>query len=106
MTTYTVLNRHGDVQERGLTASQAADVILSYDGHRYDVRQSTDNKWLDLWVSQFSQNSPLGGRPLVRSGIFGSTEDEIWSSVLTHADYWSSQSCMLDTDYDVLAQSE
>ncbi len=105
MTTYTVLDRHGSVQERGLTAARAANLILTYDGHRYEVRRSEDGKWLDLWVSQFSRNSTLGGRPLVKSVIFGSTEDEIWEGVITHAADWNNQECMLDSDYDVLSKA-
>lgn len=106
MTTYTVLNRHGDVQDRGLTAAQAANLILTYDGHQYEVRRSDDGKWFDLWVSQFSRNSTLGGRPLVKSVIFGTTEDEIWSGVITHAEGWDNQSCMLDSDYDVVSKAD
>ena len=106
MTTYTVLDRHGEVQERGLTAAQAAELILSYDGHQHEVRRSDDGKWLELWVSPFSRNSTLGGRPLVKSVIFGSTEDEIWQSVVHHAEHWDSQSCMSDADYDVLSKAE
>lgn len=103
MTAYTVLDRHGNVQSRGLTAAQAADLILSYDGHRYEVRQSKDGRWQDLWISEFSRNSTLGGRPLVKSVIFGSTEDEIWKIVLHHSFDWDGQACMTDADYDAFS---
>ena len=100
--TYTVLNRHGTVQGRGLSARDAADLILSYDGHQYEVRR--DGDWCELWVSQFSQNSTLGGRPLVKSVVFGKDEDAIWQSVLTHADKWDGQTCMTDADHEILSK--
>lgn len=100
--TYTVLNRHGSVLGSELSQKDAADLILTYDGHQYEIRK--DGDWFELWVSQFSRNSTLGGRPLVKSAIFGESEDQIWTSVITHADYWDNQTCMLDADYKVLSK--
>lgn len=100
---YTVTTRHGDVQGRGLSAKEAADMILTYDGHLYEIRPGSHGL-MDLWVSRHSQNSTIGARPLIKSVIFGTTEDEIWQNVITHADYWHGQSCLFDTDYDELSK--
>ena len=65
MTTFTVLNRHGEVQTQNASLSEAAQTVLWHDGHDYEFR--ADGDWLELWVTPFSRNSQLGGRPLVRA---------------------------------------
>lgn len=103
MQTYTVLDRNGNVRDQQLTAEAAAKIIMQYDGHDYEVRRSDDGQWLDLWITKFSRNSTLGGRPMVKSVHFGTTEADIWANVITHADHWNDQQCMTDEDYAVFA---
>ena len=107
MTTYTVLNRHGDVQVEGASLSEAAQAVLGYDGHEYEIRKDEDGLGYTLWVSQFSRNSALGGRPLVRSAIYssfngqseGDAEAEIFRKVIAHASSWDNQDVMTDESY-------
>jgi len=99
MTTYTIERTDGQV-ERGLTLEQAADAIMTYDGHEYEVRRDRDG--LTLWVSQFSRNSTLGGRPLVKSVIRAASHDDLYRAVLKKAEWWNGQTAYTDEAYDVL----
>lgn len=67
MTTYTVTD--GGNVTSGLDLIEAADMLLGNDGHQHELRQDDDGGW-SLWISQFSRNSTLGGRPLVKSTIY------------------------------------
>lgn len=98
----TVLNKHGVVQGSGMSVKSAAETILTYDGHEFDIR--TDDGLLELWVSEFSRNSACGGRPLVQTGFFGRTESDIYDAVCRHADYWDKQRCMTDAEYEAHSQ--
>lgn len=63
-TTYTVINRSsGNPEARHLTAWEAAQVVLTHDGHDYEVRRG-DGRW-ELLVSRGSRNSFSGLRGLV-----------------------------------------
>ncbi len=37
-TLYTVVSRHGEATDTGLTVAQAADSVMTYDGNRWDIR--------------------------------------------------------------------
>lgn len=74
MERYTVTNRHGDVEARDCSLADAADAILTHDGFAYDIRHAADGGF-ELWISQFSRNSPLGNRPLVRSSVYSLRDD-------------------------------
>lgn len=54
----------------------AAVEKLTHDGHEYDIRPAEDNGGWELWGSQFSHNSPAGGRPLVKTMIYSLSADE------------------------------
>ena len=105
MTTFTVLNRHGEVQTQNASLSEAAQTVLWHDGHDYEFR--ADGDWLELWVTPFSRNSQLGGRPLVRAADMRAplssqkemADDEIFSLVIDHASRWNDCSVMTDDDY-------
>ena len=105
---YTVLNNQGEVQERGCTVAEAAQTVMGYDGHSFEIRPASDGKGFDLWTSQFSRNSPAGGRPLVKSVIFSLIEDrtsaeaKIYGEVIKHADMWMGLDVMLDADFDAM----
>ena len=45
MTTFTVLNRHGEVQTQNASLSEAAQTVLWHDGHDYEFR--ADGYWLE-----------------------------------------------------------
>jgi hypothetical protein len=61
MTTYTVINRSSGLPElRNAPAWQAAEIVLTHDGHDYEVRR-VDDHW-QLFVSQGSRNTSTGPR--------------------------------------------
>ncbi len=103
-TTYTVLNRHGVIQCEHATLSKAARAVLQYDGHEYDIRRSGVTRGFWLYVSQFSRNSPCGGRPLVRRHyVVADTEAEakakIFHYVIDHAEFWHGLTVLTDEAY-------
>ena len=113
MSKYTVIDHNGEKKLEGATLREAAEHILGYDGHEHEFRRCGD--WLELWVSQFSRNSPLGGRPLVRArDMFASmprelsndhprralAEEEIFGFVIDHADRWNNQRGMTDEQWE------
>jgi len=102
-TTYTVLDAHGDVQDRGLDLEAAAHMVLTYDGYEYEVRPDDDG-WLSLWISQARRNSYGGPRGLTKSVISGNTEDEIWRQVIANAWWWQGCDVLADADYDILSK--
>ena len=107
MTTYTVTTESGEYPERGLSAALAADLIMSNDGHEHEIRPDADGLGFTLWTSEFSRNSPSGGRPLTKSVIYsiqddrGQAEAEIYQAVLDNAGWWK-MSVQTDADYDAM----
>ena len=86
----------------------AADLLLSHDGFEHEIRAAADGgHW--LWTSDFSRNSPCGGRPLTRSVIY-SVEDDLDRASLDIAvkvlksGHWESDSITvwLDAEYDAM----
>jgi hypothetical protein len=53
MTTYTVIDRNsGEKIDGGLTAAEAARIVLTDDSQEYDIRPSEDGEGFDLWCRQ------------------------------------------------------
>jgi hypothetical protein len=100
---YTVLNHNGDVQAQGVDLEEAAHIVLTYDGHDYEIRRDEDGGY-SLFVSQFSLNSPFGGRPLARCVEYFKDEAEIHQFVVDHATRWQDQTVMTDDDYAQMVQ--
>ena len=102
MTTYTVFssNDSGNATS-GLSLESAAIELLTADGYRWEIRPSAPGvPGFDLWISQFSESSTLGGRPLVRS-VFSShlrdraaAETAIFDQVV--CDDWHGMEAMTD----------
>jgi hypothetical protein len=103
--TYTVLNRHGCVQERCCTLYQAAQIVLGYDGHTHEIRPAPDGKGFDLWTSNVSRNSSAYNG-LTKTVIFSIAEGEqlghadIYRQVIRHADWFNGCEVMTDAAYD------
>jgi hypothetical protein len=101
-TTYTVLNRHGDVQSQGETLATAAQIVLGYDGHEFEIRQ--DGGRFELWTSTFSRNS-TAYNGLARSRISSLNTDaaraaaDIYRQVIRNADWFEGQRVETDADY-------
>lgn len=73
MTSYTISD-HGQITT-GLSAVDAAEILLTDDGYEYEMRADADGGYT-LYVSPYSRNSTLGGRPMVRSVIYTNETDE------------------------------
>ena len=107
MGTFTVLNRHGDVQERSASLVEAAHIVLGYDGHEYDIRPMADGPGFELWTSAFSRNA-AAYNGLRRSVIFSieidraAAEQEIYQRVVSHAEWFENCQVMTDADYDAM----
>ena len=97
MTTYTVINRSsGEPEGRRLSATDAADIVLSHDGHEYEVRREETKHGLSdgtsawqLYVSRGSRNSYGGNRGFTECYVYGSklarsyaaTEETAWAEI-------------------------
>lgn len=120
-TTYTVMTMHGDVIDRGLNVTEAAEVVLAHDGYRYEVRKSAPLSdpdrlgavwYFELFVSEYSANSPHGAREMVRCnvpGTYARAEGEAWpeiaAEVVRASGNWrKSPVVMTDADYDAMMQ--
>ena len=69
MTTYRYTvscPENGTIYDRGLTALQAMNEILSHDGYKWKFVRSSDGR-LTLWHSDGSQNSTRGARHFVKT---------------------------------------
>lgn len=104
MTTYTVYRTDysGKATQR-LTLQEAAQRLLTADGHDYDIRLedgTINSRWprYVLWITQFSRNSPLGGRPLVASRFIGASHAEIYDQVISEE--WHGFEAIPDAVYD------
>lgn len=74
-TTYTVLNNNGDVIDSGLNAVEAMDVILTDDGHEWEIRPEADGEGFRLWTTTHSRNS-TGYEGLTASTVYSLNADE------------------------------
>jgi hypothetical protein len=100
---YTILNHNGDIQAQGVDLAEAAHIVLTYDGHDYEIRRDEDGGY-SLYVSRFNLNSPSGGRPLVRCFEYFTNEAEIYQFVVDHASKWQNQTVMTDEDFAQMVQ--
>jgi hypothetical protein len=107
MTTYTVCDREGYVKGRNLSAIDAADYILCYDGHAYEMRKVSHG--YKLFVSRSSQNSVGGllgfteawcdsGQICSRSADEETARTEIAEQVISAG--WPGASAIADDVYD------
>lgn len=115
MTTYTVINRSsGEPEGRNLSATDAADIILSHDGHEYELQPVGIGGW-QLYVSRGSRNSFGGTRGMTECYVFGRqfarsykpTKDEAWQEiaemVCKGSGNWESvPEIMTDESYDAM----
>jgi hypothetical protein len=101
--TYTVLNRHGAMQDDGLSLADAAQIMMGYDGHEYEIKDS-DGIGFDLWTSNFSRNSGAF-KGLTKSVIYSVNEDralaeaEIYRKVIKNAEWFCGCTVMTDAEH-------
>lgn len=68
MTTYTVYSpSNGTVYGRGLSVTDAAEIILTNDGHDYEVRPAADGLGFELFITRGSRNAFGGHRGFARA---------------------------------------
>jgi hypothetical protein len=68
MTTYTVYSpASGTVYGESLTVEQAAEIILTHDGHEYELRPNDIYGGYDLFISRGSRNSFGGTRGMTQA---------------------------------------
>jgi hypothetical protein len=98
MTTYTVCDNCGEPIREHVSQADAARELLWYDGHDFEIRPSPTGH--DLWITQFSRNSTLGSRPMVKSVFFSLSPDlakaegEIFAKVIDQE--WHGAEAMTD----------
>lgn len=103
MTTYTVFHSNDSTKATSrLTLEEAARELLTYDGHDYEIREggilSDGTQFYCLYVTQFSRNSPLGSKPMVRTTIYGVSKTKIYRKVVM--ENWHGMEAMTDAQYD------
>lgn len=104
--TYTVTNRHGTEQGRGLSLTEAAQTLLGYDGHEFDICPASGGGF-NLFTSRFSRNSTTYDG-VTQSSIYSAAdaraaaEAEIFAKVIKHAERFCGCTAMTDTDYDAM----
>jgi len=102
--TYTVLNRHGSVQDEGLSLADAAQVVMGYDGHEYEIKAAPEGLGFELWTSSFSRNS-TAFNGLKKSVIYSVNEDralaeaEIYRKVIKNAEWFCGCTVMTDAEH-------
>lgn len=58
MTTYTVFQSNdSSIFESGLSLADAANSVLTHDGHEWEIRPAADGDGFRLWTSNASRNS-------------------------------------------------
>jgi hypothetical protein len=112
--TYTLLNADGAVIERGLTAAEAADAILSHDGGRHARREIDGITYLFVYDRArrdfvhahlprgFGGRSDLIGSYAADKAARAAEIDALVIRASSNPD-WSRVQAMTDAEYDAMA---
>lgn len=98
---YTIISRNGSVLGSGLSALAAAQTVLGYDGHSYEIRQEPDGGYT-LW---HSARGGGGNLPLTHTRIWSTSqsrelaEADIYRKVCEHAEWFNGLSVVTDEQY-------
>jgi hypothetical protein len=101
-TTYTVLDHDGEARLQNKTLEGAAQSVMNYDGHEYEIRKN-DGRF-ELFTSTYSRNS-TAYNGLARSVISSNhtevalAEADIYRQVIRNAGWWHNQRVLTDADY-------
>jgi hypothetical protein len=110
MTTYSVYTQDDHTTaKRGLTACQAMDLLLTYDGYAYEIRHE-DCQGTAIWNlyhSDGSTNSTRGARRMVKTVAFSmaGNEDAAIHDIATQictAGWRCLPECMTDADFNAM----
>ena len=102
MSTYTITDYDGNELYSGLSAEQSADILLTHDGHAYEIRLGSNPDCWILWHSDASQNSVRGAGRLQETKIFSlhknaqAAQQEIFLKVIDNAAWFSSLDAILN----------
>lgn len=82
-TIYHIIDQaSGDEIEEGFTLREAAEYLLTADGHRYEIRQ--DGEWLSLWRTSRSGRSMAELRGVVDTAR---THEDVYAAVVAVEDW-------------------
>lgn len=85
MTTFTVIDSNsGEMIETGVTATEAAHIVLTDDSQEYELRPSEDGEGFDLWSRQQVANK---GWTRTRFFSLADTEDQAWAEIASEVIY-------------------
>ena len=71
------------LSESAIEALQAADTMLTHDGHLYEIRKDDEDGMFYLWVSQFSANASSGKGNMTRWAEYrGETQDAVIAEII------------------------
>ena len=113
-TLYTVLSPSGEVEERGCTTTEAAAVILNYDGGAYEVRRGDEKhdvageaQW-HLWTRSGANGAKWA--VTVIKPVYALSAEAAWPMIarevlLACGNWRRSCSVMTDADYDAALNS-
>lgn len=109
--TYTVTRKDGDVIARGLSAYEAMDAILSYDGYRWEVRaeKASDGETLFGLYTSSQSDAACGYYEMDTAyiGAWAKSGSEAMSiiaqKVIHRCRNWrDSPDCCTDAEYDAM----
>lgn len=111
-TLYTVTDcNSGDMIDTACTAAEAMHIILTDDGHQYEIRPEADGDGFRLWTSTYSRNS-TAWNGLTKSTVYSlevdaeKAEQEIAEKVIA-AGWPRKPEAMTDERYaEMLAEME
>ncbi len=103
MIRYTVMTDSSSPR-RHLTLKDAAEELLTYDSHEYEIRPEDDGTGYRLWITPFSRASTFGGQAMIKSRFFSlsgdleSAEREIFDAVVLPV--WHGAWALTDDSFD------
>jgi hypothetical protein len=105
MSTYTIIDGEGEVLDRGVSLSEAADAIMTSDSREWEIRADTDGGFT-AWNRQQVANRPWAATAIYS---FAATREEAEHEIcekIVIAERWAGHcEAMTDEAYDeMLAQ--
>ena len=109
METYTTYTDSSGIEgaHRHLSAVDAMDNMLTYDGYRYEIRPEADGNGWRLWCSDGSENSTRGARHMVRTVVYSLDQSREFATFeiaerVIFAGWPRMPECMTDEAFDAM----
>lgn len=112
MSKFVVLNPQGEVLKSNASAKEAAEVVLGYDGHEWEIRPGHHNIGYTLFVSKFSRNSACYDSRLIEivhanGNSMEEIEEKIFQEVCHEQSIWNDCTIIGQDQYDAsMAENE